>query len=99
MRILLVDDEQSLLLTLAANLELDGFDVTTAESGEHALKLFEREAFDLVLSDITMPGMSGIDLFRRVRSQRPECPVVLMTAFALEGMVRDAICEGVFTIL
>ena len=47
MRILLVDDEQSLLMTLAANLELDGFDVTTAESGQRALELFEKTTFDL----------------------------------------------------
>src|SRR5271166_5091781 len=99
MRILLVDDEQSLLMTLAANLELDGLDVTTAESGQRALELFESEPFDLVLSDIRMPGMNGVDLFRRIRAQRPECPVVLMTAFALEGLVQEAIAEGVFTVL
>jgi DNA-binding NtrC family response regulator len=99
MRILLVDDEQSLLMTLAANLELDGFDVTTAENGQRALELFEETAFDLVLSDIRMPGMNGVDLFRRIRAARPECPVVLMTAFALEGLVQEAIGEGVFTVL
>ena len=99
MRILLVDDEKSLLLTLAANLELDGFDVTTAESGQHALELFEASHFDLVLSDIRMPGMNGVELFRAIRAKRPDFPVILMTAFALEGMVKDAIAEGVFTVL
>jgi DNA-binding NtrC family response regulator len=99
MKILLVDDEQSLLLTLAANLELDGFDVTTAESGERALELIQKESFDLVLSDIRMPGMHGVDLFRRIRATRPGCPVVLMTGFALEGLVQEAIAEGVFTVL
>jgi DNA-binding NtrC family response regulator len=99
MRILVVDDEQSLLLTLAGNLELDGFEVTTAESGERALALFQSQPFDLVFSDVRMPGMNGLDLFRRVRELRPECPVVLMTAFALEGLVSDAIAEGVFTVL
>jgi DNA-binding NtrC family response regulator len=99
MRILLVDDEKSLLLTLAANLELDGFDVTTADSGQHALELFETSHFDLVLSDIRMPGMNGVELFRAIRAKRPDFPVILMTAFALEGMVKDAIAEGVFTVL
>ena len=99
MRILLVDDEKSLLLTLAANLELDGFDVTTAESAQHALDLFETSHFDLVLSDIRMPGMNGVELFRAIRAKRPDFPVILMTAFALEGMVKDAIAEGVFTVL
>jgi DNA-binding NtrC family response regulator len=99
MRILVVDDERSLLLTLAGNLELDGFDVTTAENGEQALALFRSQPFDLVLSDVRMPGMNGVDLFRQIRALRPECPVVLMTAFAVEGLVRDAIAEGVFTVL
>jgi DNA-binding NtrC family response regulator len=99
MRILLVDDEGGLLMTLAANLELDGFEVTTAENGQRALELFRSEVFDLVLSDIRMPGMNGVELFRRIRALKPECPVVLMTAFALEGLVEDAIHEGVFTVL
>jgi DNA-binding NtrC family response regulator len=99
MRILLVDDEKSLLLTLAANLELDGFDVTTADSGQRALELFATADFDLVLSDIRMPGMNGVELFRAIRAKRPDFPVILMTAFALEGMVKEAIAEGVFTVL
>jgi DNA-binding NtrC family response regulator len=99
MRILVVDDEQSLLVTLAGNLELDGFDVTTAENGEQALALFRSQPFDLVFSDVRMPGMNGVDLFRQIRAIRPQCPVVLMTAFAVEGLVRDAIAEGVFTVL
>jgi DNA-binding NtrC family response regulator len=99
MRILVVDDERSLLMTLAANLELDGFDVTMAENGQRAVELFENQPFDLVLSDIRMPGMSGVDLFRRIRAEWPEVPVVLMTGFALEGLVKEAVAEGVFTVL
>ncbi len=99
MRILVVDDERSLLMTFAANLELDGFDVTTAESGERALEIIREHPCDLVLSDIRMPGMNGVDLYRQIRAIRPDCPVVLMTGFAVEGLVRDAIAEGVFAVL
>jgi DNA-binding NtrC family response regulator len=99
MKILLVDDEPGILLTLAANLELDGFDVSTAENGEAALELFGRETFDLVLSDVRMPGMNGVELFRRIREMRPDFPVVLMTGFALEELIHDAIVEGVFAVL
>jgi DNA-binding NtrC family response regulator len=98
-RILLVDDELPILTTLAANLELDDFEVTTAPNGQVALEVFRRERFDLVLTDVRMPGMNGVDLFREIRRIRAECPVVLMTAFALEGLVHDAIVEGVFTVL
>jgi CheY-like chemotaxis protein len=99
MRILVVDDEPGLLMTLAANLELEGFEVVAAESGARALDLFEQGAFDLVLSDIRMPGMNGVDLFRTLRSKQHGVPVVLMTAFALEGLVQEAIREGAFTVL
>lgn len=99
MRVLLVDDEGSLLLTLAANLELEGFDVVGAESGERALQLVASQSFDLVLSDIRMPGMSGVELFQKIRVLRPEMPVVLMTAFALEELVDQALSEGAFTVL
>lgn len=98
-RILLVDDEPALLLTLAANLELDGFEVTAATSGEDALAAFSAQAFDLVLSDVKMPGMSGVELFRKIREQERNFPFVLMTGFALEELVGQAISEGVFTIL
>jgi DNA-binding NtrC family response regulator len=99
MRVLVVDDEHNLLMTLGANLELEGFEVHTADTGERALELFREHDFDLVLSDIRMPGMNGVDLFRRLRAAKPEVPVVLMTAFALEGLVQEAIGEGAFTVL
>jgi CheY-like chemotaxis protein len=98
-RILVVDDEPSVLMTMAANLELDGFTVVEASSGEQALELFAAQPFDLVLSDIRMPGMSGLDLLRRLRELKSDAAVVLMTAFALESVVQDALGEGVFAVL
>lgn len=99
MRILVVDDESSLLMTLTANLELEGFDVVGADSAAQALELMAAQQFDLVLTDIRMPGMSGVELFRHVRDRQPDLPVVLMTAFALEGLVDEAIRSGAFTVL
>lgn len=98
-RVLLVDDEESLRITLAANLELEGWEVVEAGSGEEALELAEDQAFDLVLSDIKMPGMSGVDLFRALKSRWPTVPCILMSAFALEDLVASALSEGVFTLL
>ena len=99
MRVLVVDDESSLLLTLAANLELEGFGIASASTGERALELLARERFDLVLTDVRMPGMNGVELFRRIREVEPELPVILMTAFAVESLIEDAITEGVFAVL
>lgn len=98
-RILLVDDEESLRVTLAANLELEGYEVVEAGSGEAALELAERETFDVVLSDIRMPGMNGVELFRALRARWPTVPCVLMSAFSLEDLVASALSEGVFTLL
>jgi CheY-like chemotaxis protein len=98
-RILLVDDEGGLRVTLAANLELEGFEVVEAESGEGAVALLQRGSFDLMLSDIRMPGISGAELFQRARRLHPEMPVVLMTAFALEEVVRGALRGGVFAVV
>ena len=98
-RVLVVDDEPSVLLTLAGNLEIEGFEVVEADSALRALELIEHERFDLVLSDVRMPGMDGVTLLRKVHERRPELPVILMTAFALESAIAEAIHAGVFTVL
>ena len=98
-RILLVDDEDSLRITLAANLELEGYEVSEAASGEEALELAEQKPFDIVLSDIRMPGMNGVELFRALKVKMPSVPCVLMSAFSLEELVSSALAEGVFTLL
>lgn len=98
-RVLVVDDDPSLRLTLAANLELAGFEVHEAANATEALALVARHGFDAILSDIRMPGLDGVELFQRVRATNPDLPVVLMTAFTDEPQVRRALDNGVFTIL
>jgi CheY-like chemotaxis protein len=98
-RVLVVDDEPAMRLTVGANLELEGFDVVSAASGAEALKLASEGHFDLVLTDVRMPGMNGVELFRELRKRHTELPVLLMTAFAAEGLVEQALGEGVFTLL
>jgi len=79
--VLIVDDEPSLLESLKMALEFEGVCVLTAESGEAAWQLIGSESVDAVLSDIRMPGISGIELLRRVRAIKPELPFTLMTAY------------------
>ncbi|HEV8322197.1 MAG TPA: response regulator [Myxococcota bacterium] len=98
-RVLVVDDESALRLTVAANLELEGLEVVEAASGEEALALAVAQPFDLVLTDVRMPGMSGVELYRRLREARSDVPVVLMTAFALEALIEQAVQEGAFAVL
>lgn len=97
-RILVVEDDASLRLTLVANLELEGLEVVEARDAEEALRRLEDVRVDLMLTDIRMPGMDGVELFRHVKRTRPGLPVVLMSAFVGER-VDDALAEGAFTVL
>jgi DNA-binding NtrC family response regulator len=98
-RILVVDDEVSLQLTLVANLELEGFDVVGVNDAKEALEALAQQPFDLMVTDIRMPGMNGVELFDRVRELYPTMPVLLMTGFALEGLIDRAVQHGAYTVL
>jgi two-component system response regulator PilR (NtrC family) len=80
--ILVVDDEQSMREFLTVLLENQGYRVIAAPDGERALTLITEQLPDLVISDVRMPKMDGIDLLTRVREQHPHLPVVMMTAYA-----------------
>lgn len=83
-RILLVDDDTSLLVTLSDFLRYEGYDVTTAESGEQALKKLQQTTPDLVILDMSMPGMGGIGFLRNISTTdgKPNYPVLVLTARA-----------------
>ncbi len=80
-RILVVDDDAGVRESVADILRADGCLVVTSEDGEDAVRRLEATPFDLVLSDVVMPGMDGYDLFAKIRERWPEVHVVLMTAF------------------
>src|SRR5438094_168261 len=79
-RVLIVDDEQAILRAYARVLSGHGYVVSTAASGECGLELLQQNAIDVVISDLTMPGMTGIEFLREVRQKDPDLPVILMTA-------------------
>ena len=66
-RILIVDDERNMRTTLADILAEEGYEVSTAESGEKAIKICRQTSFDTVLMDVRMPGIDGVEAFRRIR--------------------------------
>lgn len=96
-RILIVDDEQSMCQYLSILLGKEGYDVQTATSGAEALRLLEQAPFDMVMTDIRMPGMDGIQLLKGVRAMDPEMPVIMMTAYASEQAAIDAVNLGAFS--
>jgi two-component system phosphate regulon response regulator PhoB len=86
-RILVVEDDPAIVELITYNLEADGFDVIVAETGEEAQLLINEENFDIVLLDWMLPGVSGIELCRRLR-QRQETmavPIIMLTARGEEG--------------
>jgi DNA-binding NtrC family response regulator len=96
MRILIVDDEEVLRDVLDAVLRREGFDIITASTGEEALSLLDGEEVDLVILDVMLPGISGIDTLRAIRISNPYLPVIVITAFSsIDGAI-DAMKQGAF---
>lgn len=78
--ILLVEDEENLQEALKLNLELEGYEVSTADNGLEALKTISREYFDLVILDIMLPGMDGITVCENIRLQNNDVPILFLSA-------------------
>jgi DNA-binding NtrC family response regulator len=87
-RILAIDDEQNIRTLIANEFALEGFGVTTAKSGEEGLKLCEKENFDVILLDIRLPKMNGIEVLRRLKEKNPEARVIMITAY---GDIKTAV--------
>src|ERR1051325_8406994 len=98
-KILVVDDEQSMTQFLGIVPRKEGFQVTTVNSGRDALDKIRNEPFDVVISDIKMPGMDGIQLLQGIKKHDPTLPVVLMTAYASQQSAIDAVNLGAFQYL
>lgn len=79
-KVLIVDDEQSILTLLEYNLVQAGYDVVTAMDGKTAYKLIKKGQFDFIILDIMLPGMDGMDVCRRVRQDRINTPILMLTA-------------------
>jgi DNA-binding response OmpR family regulator len=79
-KILIVEDEQAMLIGLRDNLEFEGYEVDTADRGDDGFKKLQANAYDLVLLDVMLPGMSGFDVCKKSRAQGIETPIILLTA-------------------
>ena len=80
-RLLVVDDEEGIRLLYKEEFEEAGFDVTLANSGEEALKILKKQEFDLLILDIKMSGIDGVELLRIVKEEKTDLPVILATAY------------------
>lgn len=80
-RILVVDDDTHILKLYKVELEEEGYEVVTANTGKEAMELFEKVDPDLVTLDILMPDIDGISLLRRMKEMRPRLPIIMSTAY------------------
>lgn len=93
-RILIVDDDRRMARTLVDILQVKGYHAQEAHSGIEALEMVGAETFDCVLTDIRMPEMNGVELYQAIKAKHPDLPVVMMTAYTADDLVREGLEQG-----
>jgi DNA-binding NtrC family response regulator len=93
-RVLVIDDESTAISGLRALLELDGYDVVALDSSPRAQELIRNETFDVVITDLEMPVVSGIDIVRAAMLSRPSMPVLILTGYGDSPAALAALQSG-----
>ena len=99
MKVLIVDDEPRILLLMRGLMKSNGYDVETAPDGPAALEIVKTGSVDVVMTDLRMQPMDGMQLFREIKAVNPAIPVVLITAYASVETAIEAMKSGVFDYL
>lgn len=97
--ILVVDDLRSMRLTLGGILEDEGYSVMTVEDGYQAIEAVGKRHFDAIFIDIKMPGIDGVQTYREIKKIDSDAAVVMMTAYSVEELVKEALEEGAYAII
>jgi DNA-binding NtrC family response regulator len=97
--ILIVDDNASQCKTMSLILRHKGYTVATANDGPEAIKTVRERPFDVIFMDIKMPLMNGVETYRRIKEVQPKALVIMMTAYAVEDLVQQAMEEGAYGIV
>jgi DNA-binding response OmpR family regulator len=98
-RILIVDDESSIRLTLGTMLQRAGYDVTPAENGAEAVERLERQLFDLLLVDLKMPGMDGMEVVAAARQRQADLAIIVLTGHGSLDTAVEGLHQGIFDYL
>ena len=98
-RVLVVDDNEEFCRNVDDILQLKDYEVVIANDGFKALELIEQNNFAVVLMDVKMPVMDGVETYKKVKEMAPGVPVIMVTAFSVEELIRDALREGAYGFL
>ncbi|KAF0122547.1 MAG: response regulator receiver [bacterium] len=99
LRVLLVDDEEEFVTTLSERLSLRGIETEVAYNGENALAKMNQRTPDIVILDVMMPGLSGLDVLRQIKETLPDIPVILLTGRGSTREGIDGMKQGAFDYL
>ena len=97
--ILIVDDNHALCKTVSLVLQRKGYEMTTAEDGLEAIEKVKENAFDVIFMDVKMPRLDGVATYKTIREIRPESAVIMMTGYAVEELVQQALEDGAYAII
>jgi CheY-like chemotaxis protein len=97
--VLIVDDNPSAAISLADVLKVKGFATYAASSGKQALTILEEQPVDLLLTDVIMPEMNGLELYQLTREKHPRVNTWFMTAYAADELIQQGIQEGIKIVL
>ncbi|MBU1782282.1 response regulator [bacterium] len=95
-KILIVDDEKDLAGILGIILKQEGYQVTPVLDGYQALEEIKKTPYDLILMDIRLPGINGVETFIQIKEINPEVRVIMMTGFAMEDLIEEALAKGAY---
>lgn len=98
-KILIIDDEKNILLTVRHALEPKGYEVAAVTTGEETLRLLEQQTFDLLLLDLKLPGIDGMSVLKEVSQKQPQIPVVIISAYGTVGNAVEAMKLGAIDFL
>ncbi|ADC49461.1 MULTISPECIES: response regulator [Alkalihalophilus] len=96
-KVLVVDDQYGIRVLLSEILQKDGYQLYQAANGVQALKVVEEESPDLVLLDMKIPGMDGLEILRRIKEKHEEVQVIMMTAYGELNLINEAMQLGAIT--